>query len=121
MYITGYTLVLITISMIFKNSIIIDNRNYGIWSIITTTTIFCLNKTIKPLIVWITIPITALTYGLFYPFINILIIYITSLILGPHFKINCGILKLFIIINVISLMNIIIEKIINNIIKGEKI
>ena len=30
-------------------------------------------QTIKPFLVWLTIPITGLTMGLFYPFINLII------------------------------------------------
>ena len=77
-YMVGYSLVLVTVSIIFKNTLYIDNSYFGIWSLIANIIIYILNKTIKPLIVWLTIPITALTLGLFYPFINVLILNIVS-------------------------------------------
>ena len=82
--------------------------------------IFILNKTIKPLLVWLTLPITALTLGLFYPFINVLILYIVSWILGPHFEITGGLLTTFIMALSISLMNLIMKKIIKEILEGAK-
>ena len=119
-YMIGYSLVLITVSIIFKNTLYIDNSYYGIWSFIATIIIYILNKTIKPLIVWLTIPITALTLGLFYPFINVLILNIVSWILSPHFDIPGGIIMTFVIAVLISLMNLIMKSIITKILEGVK-
>ena len=47
-----------------------------------------LNQTIKPVIFYITLPITAISLGLFYPLINVLILYITDFILGNKFEIK---------------------------------
>mgnify|MGYP003447369595 CR=1 FL=1 len=112
-HMVGYALVLITVSLIFKNTIKIDNSLFGIWALIATILIYLLNKTIKPLLVWLTLPITALTLGIFYPFINVFILYIVSWILGSHFTIN-GILMSFIVAILISVMNQIIDAIIDN-------
>jgi len=120
MHMIGYSLVLISVALIFDDTLYIDSAYFGIWSFIASVIIFVLNKTIKPLIVWLTIPITALTLGLFYPFINVLILNIVSWILGPHFEIPGGIIMTFIIAVLISLMNLIMKKIIDNIIKGVK-
>ena len=119
-YMIGYSIVLITVSIIFKNTLYIDNSYYGVWSLIATIIIYILNKTIKPLIVWLTIPITALTLGLFYPFINILILNIVSWILGPHFNIPGGIIMTFVIAVLISIMNLIMKNIISKILEGVK-
>lgn len=119
-YMIGYSIVLICVTTLFKNTLYIDNSYFGLWSLIATIIIYILNKTIKPLIVWLTIPITALTLGLFYPFINILILYIVSWILGPHFEIPGGIIMTFIIAVLISIMNIIMKDIIKKIIEGVK-
>ena len=119
-YMVGYSLVLITVSIIFKNTIYIDNSYFGIWSLIANIIIYILNKTIKPLIVWLTIPITALTLGLFYPFINVLILNIVSWILGPHFEIPGGLIMTFVIAILISLMNLIMKNIISKILEGVK-
>lgn len=116
----GYTLVLITVSLIFQKTVYIDNSYYGLWGLIAVIIIFILNRTIKPLLVWMTLPLTALTLGLFYPLINILVLKITDFILGPHFQIH-GTLFLFIVSIVISIMNAIMDNvIIDGLLKGYK-
>ena len=107
----GYTLVLITVSLIFQKTVYIDNSYYGLWGLIAVIIIFILNRTIKPFLVWMTLPLTALTLGLFYPIINILVLKITDFILGPHFQIR-GTLFLFIVSIVISIMNAIMDNLI---------
>ncbi len=120
LYMIGYSIVLICVTTIFKNTLYIDNSYFGLWSLLATIIIYILNKTIKPLLVWLTLPITALTLGLFYPFINILILYIVSWILGPHFEIPGGIVMTFVIAVLISIMNLIMKDIIKKIIEGVK-
>lgn len=115
-HMVGYALVLILISLVFKKTVIIDNSYFGLWGLIAVIIIFILNRTIKPLIVWMTLPITALTLGLFYPLINILVLKITDWILGIHFDIH-GTIVLFIVSILISIMNSIMDKIVNKIIK----
>lgn len=112
MYMIGYSIVLMSVTVLFKNSLYIDHHLFGIWSFLANVIIYVLNKTIKPLIVWLTLPITALTLGLFYPFINVLILYIVSFILGSHFVINGGLIMTFVIAVLLSLMNLIMKKII---------
>lgn len=119
-HMVGYTLVLITVSVIFNDTVYIDNSYFGLWGLIAVVIIFVLNKTIKPLLVWMTLPLTALTLGLFYPLINILILKITDFILGSHFHIR-GTIFLFIVSIVISIMNAIMDNlIIDNLLKGKK-
>ncbi|MBQ9181603.1 MAG: phage holin family protein [Bacilli bacterium] len=119
-YMLGYALILVLVSLIFKETIYIDSSLYGLWGILASIIIYFLNKTIKPLIVWLTLPITALTLGLFYPFINVLILKITSIILGNHFNIN-GLFMSFLVAILISIMNMILdEKIIKPLLRGEK-
>ena len=113
----GYALVLIAVSVVFKNTIHIDNSFYGVWGLIAVILIFILNKTIKPVIVWLTLPLTAITLGLFYLIINVIILKITDFILMSHFDINGFIMPLIVSI-VISIMNVMMDKIVtNNIIK----
>lgn len=80
-----YTLILGLFSLIFKNSLNIDRSMYGLWGFIASIIIYILNKTIKPIITYITLPITGMTLGLFYPFINVIILKIADLILSNHF------------------------------------
>ena len=116
-HLIGYTLVLILSSLIFKNTIYIDKSFYYIWGFLAVLIISIFNKTIKPLIFWITIPLTALTFGLFYPIINIFILKLTDLILCSHFQIK-GVFSLFFASIFISLFNVIIDHfIVNKILK----
>lgn len=110
-YMIGYSLILIMVSLLFDNTIFIDNNYYGIWSFLASIIIYILNKTIKPLIVWLTIPITAMTLGIFYPFINLFILKIVDFILGSHFNIR-GIFIACIAAILISIMNILMDKLI---------
>src|SRR5690554_3441950 len=92
----GYALVLIAVSLIFKKTIYIDDSYFGFWGLVSAILIYVLNKTIKPILVWLTLPITGLTLGLFYPFINVFILNIVDFILGSHFEIG-GILMSFVV------------------------
>ena len=73
LYLIGYTLVFILVTSLFK-TIYIDSNHLIIWSTIIVFIIYLLNKTIKPILVTLTIPITGLTLGLFYPCINVFIL-----------------------------------------------
>ena len=119
-HMVGYALVLITVSVIFQKTIYIDNRLFGLWGLIAVIIVFILNRTIKPLLVWMTLPLTALTLGLFYPLINILVLKITDFILGNHFEIK-GTIMVFFVSIIISIMNAIMDNlIIDNLLKGRK-
>ncbi len=116
----GYTLVLVITSLIFPKNIYVDSNYYYIWGFISILIIYILNKTIKPLLFWITIPLTALTLGLFYPIINILILKLTDLILGAHFHIT-GLFSLFFVSIFVSLLNSIMDHFfVDKLIKGAK-
>lgn len=110
-YMCGYALVLISVSVIFDKTIYIDNSYFGLWGLIAAIIIYILNKTIKPIIVWLTLPITGLTLGLFYPFINVFILNIVDVILKDHFKIE-GIFMSVIIAIIISILNILMENLV---------
>ena len=104
----GYAFILVIISLIFNKTIYIDSIWWGLAAAII---IYILNKTVKPLIFWLTLPITGLTLGIFYPFINLFILKIVSWILNPHFIIN-GIWIAVIVAVLISIMNIIMEEVV---------
>ena len=107
-YMVVYALVLIIVSMLFKKSFVINNDYFGLYAILAAIIIYLLNQTIKPVLVILTLPITALTLGLFYPVINMIILYIISLILVNNFQLH-GIFIQFIIAVLISLLNIFVE------------
>ena len=106
--ILGYTVILMLMTLIFKNTLYIDNSYYGLWCLIAAILIYLLNKTIKPFLVWLTIPITGITLGLFYPFINLIILKIVSFILGDHFRIY-GVWFAVLVAISISALNVILD------------
>ena len=87
-YIIGYAIILNVVALIFNDTMHIDYSYFGIWGIVASIVIYILNKTIKPIIVRFTIPITALTLGIFYPFVNVIILKIVDFLLFSHFEIN---------------------------------
>lgn len=116
----GYALVLIMVAVLFSNTVKIDNSYFGLWGLLAAIVIYILNKTIKPILVLLTLPITGLTLGLFYPFINVIILNIVDFILGKHFSID-GIFMSFIVAVFISVANIIMEDlVIEPILRREK-
>jgi putative membrane protein len=108
-YMVGYAIVLISASLIFKKTIHFDDSNYGVWFLMAAIIVYILSKTIKPILIWLTLPLTGITMGLFYPFINVIILYITDGLLGSHFEIR-GIFMAFIVAVFISVINIIMQK-----------
>lgn len=107
----GYALILIALSLIFKKTIYIDPSYYGFWGLIAAIVVYILNKTIKPVIFWLTLPITGLTYGLFYLVINVFILNITDYLLGSHFIIQ-GFWMSCIVAALISVMNVILDEVV---------
>ena len=94
-----YTLVLLLVSFSFDS-------NW--WVLLASFVVFILNVTIKPILVWLTLPITGVTYGLFYFVINLIILKVTDWILLSHFDIT-GIVAPFFIAIFISIINMLME------------
>lgn len=110
-YMIGYALILITASVLFKNVIYIDNSCFGIWGLIAAIIIYILNKTVKPILFWLTLPITGITLGLFYPVLNVIVLNIVDFLLGNHFIIH-GIFMSVIVSICISIMNVLMDNLI---------
>ena len=108
LYMLCYTVVLITVSFMFKKHFYINLSYCGGYAFLASIIIYVLNQTIKPVLVYITLPITALTMGWFYPIINVFILYLTSFLLGSNFQIE-GIVLPFLIAIVISVLNMFME------------
>ena len=106
-YMIGYAIVLVTVSVMFK-SLEINNQYYGLYALLAAIIIYILNQTIKPVLTYITLPLTVISWGLFYPIINVIILYITSFILGENFQIT-GFIAPFFIAILISFLNILME------------
>ena len=106
-YMVGYAIVLITTSVFF-DSFEINNQYFGLYALLGAIIIYVLNQTIKPVIFYLTLPLTALSFGLFYPVINVIVLYITSFILGNNFNVNNIFIAFFISI-FISILNVFME------------
>lgn len=117
-HIIAYTIVFILITTLFK-TIYVDSNNIILWSSIVVIVLYILNKTIKPVLVTLTIPITGLTLGLFYPFINVLILKLTDWLLGKHFEIT-SLLSALIFAILLSISTFIVNEIIKKIIDKVK-
>lgn len=107
--ISGYSLTLYLVDTIF-NAFEVDNI---IYYFIASAFISILNKTIKPIVFKLTLPITGLTFGLFYFVVNFLMLEIVDFVLGRHFDIY-GLFWGIFIAFVISVINFFIEEIIVN-------
>ena len=108
LYMVSYSIVLIVVSLLFGDSFYISNKFYGLYALLASIIIYILNQTIKPVLVFLTLPITALSMGLFYPLINVFILYVTSFILGDNFNI-VGIFIPFVMAILISFLNMVME------------
>ena len=57
-HIIGYAIVLFLVSQLFKKTVFISNFWYGVLAV---TIVLILNKTVKPVLTWLTIPLTAMS------------------------------------------------------------
>ncbi len=110
LYIIGYTLSFFLVSKMF-NTFYLCNNPPLLYALISVIIIYILNKTLKPILWWITIPITGITLGGFYFVINTVILKIVDLIMKDKLDFT-NIWILFLISIVISLTNLLIELII---------
>jgi len=108
LYMLGYAIVLITVSLMFRKTFYINNEYFGLYAVLAAIIIYILNQTIKPVLFYLTLPITALSMGLFYPILNVLVLYITSFILGSNFQIHGFIIPVIIAI-IIAVLNMFME------------
>ena len=119
LYLVGYIISFIIVTNLF-DSIYIDLNHYFIYSILIVTVLSLLNKTIKPILVTLTIHITGITLGVFYLFINLFMLKLTDWIFGSHFQLENIFIAFFVAI-LLSIVNFLIENlIVKPIIKGVK-
>lgn len=109
-HMAGYAMILVLLATYF-DSFHIDDRHLYLYGITITLIIFFLNKTIKPVLVVLTIPITGLTLGIFYPCINWFILKLSDWIMGSHFQMT-NLLTSFLLALLISGMSGLMEHVI---------
>lgn len=108
------SIVLILASKIFKGFYI---QSFG-YAVITSLVISLLSSTVKPFLKLIFLPVTVITTGIFYPFINVIILKLASLIMGDTFVVEGWILPFFIAL-FISFTTLILDKLITKNVIGE--
>lgn len=108
------SIVLILASKIFKGFYI---QSFG-YAIITSLVISLLSSTVKPFLKLIFLPVTVITTGIFYPFINVIILKLASLIMGDAVVVEGWILPFFIAL-FISFTTLILDKLITKNVIGE--
>ena len=104
-----YAFVLLIASEIFENFYISD----FIHALIAALILSLLNYTIKPILIYWTLPLTIVSYGIAYPIVNMIILKLCSLIMGSSFVIK-GFLSTFFIAIFISILKIFLDKMITN-------
>lgn len=105
----GYTFVLYITDYLF-NSLYVEQLFYDF---IAAFIICILNKTVKPFVFKVTIPITGITFGLFYPFINLFILKLTDWILIDKFDVY-GLWWGLLVAIMISVINFLVDEIFIN-------
>lgn len=105
LFVSALTLMLA--SSIFKG-FYVENIVYAM---ITSLVISMLNVFIKPILIYLTLPVTVMSLGLLYPIVNVIILKLASLIMGSSFVVEGWILPFFIAI-FISAVTKLLEKLI---------
>lgn len=86
-YMLAYALVILIMTRAFDSVYIYPKYTFWICLLIVVL-LYILKKTVKPLLVILTIPITALTLGVFYLFINLFMLKLVDWMLFGLFDIN---------------------------------
>lgn len=81
------------------------------YALVTSLIISLLNVVIKPLLIYLTLPITVMSLGLLYPIVNVIILKLASFIMGSSFVVEGFILPFFIAIFISAVTNF-LEKLI---------
>lgn len=81
------------------------------YALLTSLVISALNVLLKPILIYLTLPVTIMSLGLLYPIVNVIILKIASLIMGSSFIVEGFILPFFIAI-FISLVTSILRRLI---------
>ena len=81
------------------------------YAIIAALILSALNYTIKPLLIYWTLPLNILTFGIAYPIVNMIILKICDVLMGNSFQIS-GFISMFLIAIFISVLKIIFDNLI---------
>ena len=110
LYIISYTIAFLILSSIFDSFQVADD-SVRLYSLLSVCVIYVLNQAVKPILITLTMPLTGLTFGLFYFVINVVILKFTDWIMASKLNFT-DIWVLFFISILLSLIDFIIEDII---------
>lgn len=110
LYIITYTIAFLVAEALFDSFVISEDYKI-LFSILAVCIIYGLNQVVKPILVTITMPLTGITFGLFYFVINTIILKITDWIMLSKLNFE-DIFILFFISIVISFIHWILEDVI---------
>ena len=110
LYMLAYTLVFICVAYMF-DSFVVDEALFYLYSFIAVILIYILNKTVKPLLFKLTLPITGLTLGLFYFVNNMIILKLVEFIMNNRIEFT-SLPILFFISIILSVFNLLMESVI---------
>lgn len=106
-YIFAYTLVFILLDYVF-DTFKVDEAHFILYSFVAVTLIYILNMTAKPVLFRLTLPLTGITFGLFYFVINMVILKLVEFIMNDRIEFT-SLPKLFFISIFMSIINLLIE------------
>lgn len=81
------------------------------YAIIASIILSLLNATIKPILVYLTLPLSILSFGIAYPIVNIIILNLCDILMGNAFSIG-GLFSSFFIAIFISALKMFLDKMI---------
>lgn len=110
-----FAVVLLLASKIFKG-FYIDGLVYAFLAAIL---ISFLDSSLRPLLTYLTLPVTIMSMGLLYPIVNVIILKLASLLLGSHMAVE-GIIAPFFVAIFIAIVKLIADKLIVEPIIGGK-
>lgn len=102
-----YAFVLVVAGDLFANMYVSDFLH----ALIAALILSLLNYTIKPILIYWTLPLTILTYGIAYPLVNMVILKVCDILMGKSFDIN-GFISTFFIAIFISALKIFLDNMI---------
>lgn len=102
-----YAMVLMITSYLF-DSFYVENLFYAI---IASLILSLLNFTIKPVLIFLTLPLNIVTLGIAYPLVNVVILQFCDFLMGKTFNIS-GFIASFFIAIFISCMKILLDRLI---------
>lgn len=102
-----YAIVLMLASNLFRG-IYVENFFYAI---IAALILSMLNSTIKPILIYWTLPLSILSFGIAYPIVNMIILKLCDILMGNAFGVS-GFISTFVIAIFISVMRMLLDKMI---------